>query len=132
MVLQAGYFYTFVVGGEVCFSAGGAIGGGLIRAHLLTRFPNENIRNHFTHRLWHAEGHLVMGFQSERFFTGLQVMGRHTEYHQASATNTLHEGLLYQVFVGYRFNAPILLPGLWFTDLNWQAILKIRILPLRG
>lgn len=106
-VLQLGYYYTYVINKKFYSSAGISFGGGLVHTKLLTRLPEEKIQTKSTNGILRSEGQIAMGYNTKRFFTGIQFIGRWEEYSQGSSTSTIvNNNFSYQIFVGYRFNAP--------------------------
>jgi hypothetical protein len=106
-MLFAGYYRTFVFIKNFYFSAGLSAGGGIIFTKLLTRYPEGEITSHYQNPIWRAEGQGALGFNSERFFAGGQLITSWTGYNQnKTSAVTLNDRLTYQVFLGYRFEAP--------------------------
>jgi len=106
-ILQLGYFYTYVMNKKFYSNAGLALGGGIISSKLLTRLPSEEIKTKETYPIFRSEAQIAMGYNSERLFAGLQAIGRWEEYSQGNGTSTIvNDALTYQIFIGYRFNAP--------------------------
>lgn len=105
--LQLGYFYTLVISKRFYISGAAAGGGGFIYTKLLTRMPDGNYTNQNTNLILRFEGQLALGYQSERFFAGGQLINTWQKYTQTgSATAIVDDVITFQVFVGYRFRAP--------------------------
>ncbi|WP_167619792.1 DUF4421 family protein [Maribellus sediminis] len=108
--LSLGYFYTFVINQRWYAAAGVATGGGMIFTKLLTRFYDERYTNHLKAPIFRTEAAASLGYNSKRFFAGLQMAGYREHYNQDKASNAItHEGVNFQVFAGYRFGAPTFL-----------------------
>lgn len=105
--LSLGYFYTFVINKKWYASAGVAVGGGIIHTKLLTRFYDTTIKSNSKLPIFRTEGEVALGYNSKRFFAGLQMATFFERYNQSKASNAItHDDLNFQLFFGYRFNAP--------------------------
>lgn len=105
--LSVGYFYTYVINRKLYFSAGAAAGAGMIWTKLHTRTPQGEITSNMNNPIFRTEAMASLGYDSDRFFTGIQAMGNYERYDQNhSAAIIKHQAVTAQVFVGYRFNAP--------------------------
>ena len=105
--LSLGYYYTFVINKKLYASAGAAAGGGLIFTKLWTRYYDKSFLTHKRAPILRTEISAELGYDSKRFFTGVQTVGFLERYNQNKASNAItHEGVNFQVFAGYRFGAP--------------------------
>jgi len=105
--LSLGYFHTFVINQNFYAATGAAAGGGIIYSKFLTRFYNKTYVNKSNFPIFRSEAYAALGFNSKRFFAGVQMSGYLENYNQVKGSNAItHEGLDVQVFAGYRFEAP--------------------------
>ncbi len=105
--LSLGYFYTFVINKKLYLAAGAAAGGGFITTKLKTRFYDQSYTTHKKAPILRTEAMASLGYNSNRFFAGVQTAGFLEKYNQDKLENAItHEGLNFQLFVGYRFGAP--------------------------
>ena len=111
--LQLGYFYTWVINNSFFVSAGAATGGGIIHSKLWTRYYTNTYKTKTNYAIFRAEGLLAAGYNSNRFFAGMQLLGNLEEYKQQKATATLNENLRFQLYAGYRFDAPKFLSSIF-------------------
>jgi len=115
VTLQFGYFYTAVMNKSFYLSACAAAGGGIIHTNLLTRAPEQNIRSKFNDPVFRLEGLFGVGYNSKRFFAGAQFVAALEKYSEGkSSTHYENDAIIFQIFTGYRFNAPNWLKG--FTE----------------
>ena len=107
-LLSLSYFYTFVFKENFYLSGGAAAGGGILFTKLLTRLPSGNITTNSNHGIWRFEGFGAAGYNSRRFFIGGQIQLSRESYDQKgkSTTVVVNDRIIYQLFTGYRFNAP--------------------------
>jgi len=105
--LSLGYFYTLVISKKLYASAGLAGGGGMIYTKLLTRYYEESYTSQNNAPIFRTELSAGLGYNSKRFFAGVQTAGFLERYNQNKASNAItHDGVNFQVFAGYRFGAP--------------------------
>ncbi|WP_068474173.1 DUF4421 family protein [Saccharicrinis aurantiacus] len=101
---QLGYFYTYVWHRNFYISAGAAAGLGFINSQLLTRTIEEEINSHNLDPLARLEAQCAMGYNSNRFFGGIQITGSIQKHPQGKSTASIEDNSLdLQVFLGYRF-----------------------------
>jgi hypothetical protein len=101
------YFYTFVYRSKFYLNAGLGGGGGKIFTKLQTRASEETINTSMRNAIYYLNGSIALGYNSERFFMGTQLLSSRTGYNQShQAVLILNDRFTYQVFIGYRFNAP--------------------------
>ncbi|WP_163323137.1 DUF4421 family protein [Draconibacterium mangrovi] len=111
--LQLGYFYTWVVNKSLFVSAGAATGGGLIHTNLETRFYTTRYETKTNYAVFRAKTMLAAGYNSNRFFAGIQITGNLEAYNQQKTTVTLNENFQFQLYAGYRFDAPKFLSSIF-------------------
>jgi hypothetical protein len=106
-LLSLSYFYTFVFKENFYVSAGAAAGAGMIFTKLFTRYPTEEVITQSNNAISRFEGAGALGYNGIRFFAGGQVIGSRESYGtKGTSAVTVHDRLIWQVFTGYRFNAP--------------------------
>ncbi len=107
-LITAAYFYTFVFRENFYVSAGAGAGGGILFTKLLTRTPSGNLTTNSNHPIWRLESGAGAGYNGKRFFAGGQLTGSRESYDQKGNTTTVvvNDRLFFQIFTGYRFNAP--------------------------
>ena len=102
-----GYLYTFVMGSNFYASLGILPGIGFKYAKLTTRMPEENIETKFTDPLYRLAEKAGIGFNSLRFYAGAELSSSQSFNKQNNtAVHNKATRTYFQVFVGYRFNAP--------------------------
>ena len=105
--LTPSYLYTFVLKQSFYVSAGAGVGAGIVHTNLITRTPGgdeKTVSNNFILRF---EGRTAIGYNSKRFFAGGQLYYATESFNQEKTTAvTVNTRLNYQLFVGYRINAP--------------------------
>jgi hypothetical protein len=102
-----GYIYTFVIKSKFYASCGLFPGIGFQHTSLLTRYPDGNVTSKSTVPLYQLKETIGMGYNSKKFYTGAEFSGAQM-FHSESNTSvqTKATRIYFQVFVGYRFNAP--------------------------
>lgn len=112
-ILSPGYAHTFVVKKNFYVSGGAFPGAGLVRTKLTTRLPSETIETKDNSIIYIVDAYSALGFDNGRFFAGAQILGSWSRRSQAEGTSTIFDDrLTYEVFIGYRFNAPTALKNL--------------------
>ncbi len=112
LLLSLGYFHTLILNENFYLSAGLAPGAGIIFTRLLTRLPEGEITTRSNHPIYRLEAQGALGYNARRFFAGAQITASWTEYAQGGSTSIIvGEQIAYQVFAGYRFDAPGFLAG---------------------
>lgn len=107
MILNPGYAYTFVLRKHFYLSIHLSPGIGFQHTQLLTRTTAGDLTNRYTDAVYRLAERVGIGYQGRRFFAGSEVLFsqlsqrvNHSGMHQ-SANRTY-----FQIFAGYRFNAP--------------------------
>ena len=63
--------------------------------------------DHYHNPIYRVEGQGALGYNSERFFAGAQLVVTGAGYDQnKTSTITVNDRFTYQFFLGYRFGAP--------------------------
>jgi hypothetical protein len=107
LLLSLAYFYTLVLGRNFYFSGGLAPGAGIIFTDLLTRLPSGDYTNSYDNPIYRLEADAALGYNSRRVFAGAQVKAAWERYDQEGNSAVVTKSrLTYQIFAGYRFNAP--------------------------
>ncbi len=110
VLISGGYFYTFVFENNFYASIGAIPGAGLIYTKLLTRVPEGNFRNSYSNPIYRLEIQTAIGYNSSRFFSGLQFSLSRSWYNENNtSTIIIDQQLAYHLFMGYRFDAPVFL-----------------------
>lgn len=107
VIFSAGYLYTLVIDQKWYASAGVAPGLGFIHTKSFTRTIHSTDISASLAPLVHLELPLSVGYNSYRFFTGFQfdvAVGAYSHFHTTDVIVNNHS--TYQLFMGYRFDAP--------------------------
>ena len=98
MAVGPGYYYNLVLGQHVILGAGATVGVGI---HI-SRSEGETSTNFLGQALFR----MALGYNSERFFTGINLNAQVLAYEEDDATS-VGDGLSFaEIYLGYRFNAP--------------------------
>ena len=96
-----------VINQSFYITGGLAAGGGLINTKLFTRYTNEEFTQTTSYPIFRMDGLAALGYNSKRFFAGTHIVASMEHYKQGNSTTTVtNEALTFQIFAGYRFNAP--------------------------
>ena len=107
LIISTSYYYTFSIEKNFYLSIGIVPGAGIIRTKLLTRLPSGNYTNIYRNPVYRLESQLAIGYNSQRVFIGSQIVASWSTYDQnKTSTIIVNNRLTYQIFLGYRFNAP--------------------------
>lgn len=107
VVFSSGYYYTFVTPTHLYASAGVSPGIGFSRTKLLTRESPGDAGTIYKRTIYQVESVLTFGYDSRRFFTGIQITtGAYGYSHSNSGYAVLPKRGSGSLFIGYRFNAP--------------------------
>jgi Domain of unknown function (DUF4421) len=107
IVLSAGYQYTFVIKQKFYASLGLAYGIGFV----YSKFNVESIagydKNEYINTIARLDGRAAIGYNGPRFFTGVSLT-LHVSTEEQKAESVINQNVraAYQLYVGYRFNAP--------------------------
>ncbi|MCZ4409022.1 DUF4421 family protein [Cryomorphaceae bacterium 1068] len=102
-----GYAYTFVMNENFYFSLGGSANMGYLRTKLTTRFPDGDLVTNSDNLVLRLDGRTGIGYNGDRFYTGLYATLSETRYRQESTTAiNFDTRLLYHLFFGVRIKAP--------------------------
>ena len=113
LLFSLSYFYTLVLSERFYVSAGLAPGAGMLYSDILTRTPEGDYSSSTDEPIYRLEAAGAIGYSSRRFFAGGQVVASWERYEQEGTTAVVvSDRLTYQVFIGYRFDAPGFLTGL--------------------
>jgi hypothetical protein len=102
-----GYIYTFVIKSKFYATLGLFPGIGFHHANLLTRYPDENVRTKYTDPLYEIKETIGIGYNSKKFYSGAELTAEqftHNDNHSSVQTKATRG--YFQIFIGYRFNAP--------------------------
>jgi len=102
-----GYMYTFVLQSKFYASLGVLPGVGFQHTNLLTRTPDGNDETKYTDPVFRMAEKGAIGYNSDHFFTGAEISLSQAWHKQNKTTvQTRAMRTYFQVFLGYRFNAP--------------------------
>ena len=106
--LKAGYNYTLVVASKWYAAGGIALGYGYRFVKLLTRYPEVRQTDKYNDPGYSGDAIVGIGFNDKRFFAGGEVTSSYTSNTQQhySSIHLNSTRTFFQVFLGYRFNAP--------------------------
>jgi len=107
-IISLSYFYSLVVKSNFYISGGAGAGAGMIFTKLLTRMPSGEVTTKQSHGISRFAVFGAAGYDAKRFFVGGQLMKSTKSYNQKGESTivTVNDRLVYQLFTGYRFNAP--------------------------
>jgi hypothetical protein len=107
MVASLGYMHTFVIKSKFYASAGLFGGAGFHHTSLLTRMPTEELHDKHTDPLFRAQERIGVGYNSRKFFAGAELYSSQSTYSESNnAVQVSAMRTSFQIFAGYRFNAP--------------------------
>lgn len=107
MVASLGYMYTFIIKTKFYASAGLFGGAGFHHTSLLTRMPDEDIKTKHTDPLFRMQERIGLGYNSRKFFGGAELFSSQSSHSENDNIVQIQSARTsFQVFVGYRFNAP--------------------------
>lgn len=107
VILNAGYYHTFVLNKSWYAALGLTPGFGINYTNLLTRLPDENVKTNYSNGVFRINGRSGIGYNSERFFGGAEIGAYQSFRNNNISTVTIATtGITYQIFIGYRFKAP--------------------------
>jgi len=107
VVFSPGYYYTLVTPSNLYASAGVSPGIGFSRTKLLTPESSGDAKTIYKRTVYQVEGNFTFGYDSRRFFTGIQITtGAYGYSHSNGDYAILPQRGSGSLFIGYRFNAP--------------------------
>lgn len=110
MVASLGYMHTFVINSKFYASAGLFGGAGFHHISLLTRMPDDDIKTRETDPLFRMQERVGIGYNSRKFFAGAEIFMTQSSHSESNKAVQIQASRAYfQVFAGYRFNAPAFL-----------------------
>ena len=120
LILGAGYNYTFVYKKKLYFFAGLSPGFGFIHTKLFTRYPAGDTITRRSRPIFNWDAKTGLGYNGRRFFGGIYLGGSEFRYREKNvAVAFSNVRAAYQVFIGYRFNAPKFLEKTYDDVWNW-------------
>ncbi len=109
-IFSAGYVYTYVSKSKFHASAGLFPGIGFQHTSLLSRLPNKDLRTYYTAPLYRINAKISAGYNSRKFHAGVEFSAIGSSHKQSDGlVQTKAARTFFQIFAGYRFNAPKLL-----------------------
>jgi len=107
LTASLGYIYTFVLSSKFYTSLGIIPGGGFQHTNLLTRTPDGDIETKYTDPVFRISEKAGIGYGNDKFFTGAEISLSQAMHKQSNTSvQTKASRTFFQVFLGYRFNAP--------------------------
>jgi outer membrane translocation and assembly module TamA len=102
-----GYMYTFVLGSKFYTSVGVLPGAGFQHTNLLTRTEAGEIESKYTDPVFRISEKGGIGYSNNKIFTGAEI-SLSQAFHKQNNTTVQTKALksYFQVYFGYRFNAP--------------------------
>lgn len=105
-ILSAGYLHTFVINKKLYASIGAAPGVGVDFNKIIINVDNDSVSDKDTNYTLNFDGHLGLGYNSDRWFGGGFFRLLTTTRKETSIVNYDTFRTHFQLFVGYRFGAP--------------------------
>lgn len=110
VIASLGYVYTYVYKSKFHASAGIYPGIGLQHTSLLTRMPDENLRSYYTSPLYRINAKFSAGYNTRKFHAGIEYSAiRSFNKQSMGLVQTKASRTYFQIFIGYRFDAPKIL-----------------------
>lgn len=106
LVLSAGYLHTFVLNKKLYASIGASPGAGVDFNTIKVETINGEMTDNDTNYTFNFDGHLGLGYNSERWFAGSYFRLLSTTRKETTIVNYDTFRTHFQVFIGYRFKAP--------------------------
>lgn len=102
-----GYMYTFVIHSDFYASIGVLPGGGFQHINLRTLTPEGDIYSKYIDPVFRMIEKAAIGYNHKRFFSGAEIsLTQAIQWHKNTNVKTITDRTYFQVFFGYRFNAP--------------------------
>ena len=107
-ILNAGYYYTFVINKNWYANLGLSAGLGVEFIKLITRVEEDipDITTHHTNMIGNISTQIGLGYNSKRFYGGTALVGNATNRDEKSIIQFDNERGYFKIYVGYRFDAP--------------------------
>lgn len=105
-ILSAGYLHTFVLNNKLYGSIGATPGVGVDFNKITVKINNDEFVDNDTNYTLNFDGHLGLGYNSNRFFSGAYFRLLTTTRKNTVIVNYDTFRTHFQVFIGYRFDAP--------------------------
>jgi len=105
-VLSAGYLHTFVLNNKLYASIGASPGAGVDFNNLKGETADGNYSENDTNYTLNFDGHLGLGYNSNRWFGGGFFRLLTTTRKETTIVNYDTFRTHFQIFIGYRFGAP--------------------------
>lgn len=106
LILNAGYFYTFVINEKLYANLGIAPGLGYGFNKLTEEFEDVTIIERNTEFIFNMNTLIGLGYNSRSFFGGVFLRGFATTHDENSIVNFDSVRGIFKIFVGYRFGTP--------------------------
>jgi len=106
LILNAGYFYTFVINKKLYANLGIAPGLGYGFNKLTAEFEDDKIIERNTEFIFNMNSLIGLGYNSRSFFGGAFLRGIATTHDENSIVKFDSVRGIFKIFVGYRFGAP--------------------------
>jgi len=119
-ILNASYFYTFVINKKWYSSLGISPGLGMEFNKLRTQIDGELVKTSSNEFVFNINSHIGLGYNSKSFFGGLALKGIATTRSENDVIKFNTQRSSFVLFVGYRFNSPKFLKDTfdWAEDQN--------------
>lgn len=107
LLVNAGYFYTFVLKEKLYLSAGVIPGIGFNHTQLTSRLLTGNVNSSYNDLVFRSREKIGLGYNSRKLFAGGEFSIANS-FRNMNHSNVQVEAtrIYFQVFVGYRFTAP--------------------------
>lgn len=106
ILAQLNYYATLVLHKKWYATLGVGAGGGFYYSWLLTRQPSGNIESTLSHGVVRGFLNSGLGYNGDRFIAGAELLLYQSFTKQTNNIEMVFTRTAFQVFIGYRFNAP--------------------------
>lgn len=103
---QLNYYATWVIQKKWYATAGIGIGYGFYYTWLTTRLPSGNVESTLTDDVLRGFLNAGLGYNGNRFIAGAEILYYKSFTNQPNHIDMIFTRTAYQVFIGYRFDAP--------------------------
>lgn len=104
---SAGYSHTFVFKQGLYSSIGFDLGLGKVRTKLITRQTGGSVESVDWSTIYQTSGIVAFGYDNGRLFTGAEAEYIHNwRFQDANGSAIFNNQMIFQVFLGYRFDPP--------------------------